>query len=63
MMMMIVWRGRRDLLDWTRVVAVASGQAGRFVLQILDEVTRLNRVVDGGVRRCQRNCMETLPVV
>lgn len=45
----MVVRRRRNLLDGTGVVTVAGGQAGRFVLQILDEVTRLDRVVNGCV--------------
>ena len=54
----MVVRGRR-----AGVVAVAGGQAGRFVLQILDQVTRLDRVVNGSVRWCERNSMETFPVI
>ena len=47
----------------TGVVAVAGRQAGRFVLQILDQVTRLDRVVNGSVGWCERNRMETFPVI
>ena len=54
----MVVRGRRAGL-----VAVAGRQPGRFVLQILAEVTRFHRVVNGSVRRCERNRMETFPVI
>ena len=54
----MVVRGRR-----AGVVAVAGRQAGRFVLQILDQVTRLDRVVNGSVGWCERNRMETFPVI
>jgi len=49
MMRVVGRRWGRYLLNRTGVVAVAGGQSGRFVLQILDQVTRLDRVVNGGV--------------
>ena len=45
------------------VVTVAGRQAWRLVLQILDQVTRLDRVVNGSVGWCERNRMETFPVI
>ena len=56
--MMMVVRGRR-----AGVVAVAGRQAGRLVLQILDQVTRLDRVVNGSVGWGERDCMETFPLI
>lgn len=43
----MIVRGRR-----AGVVAVTGRQAGRFVLQILDQVSRLDGVVNGSVGGC-----------